>query len=148
MEASSIAYARLGWLTILVHSDAPVTDAEWSAYLDGFVPMVESGDLDRACTLVVSISGQAPTASQRKLASDALQGASVPTAVMTGAWMARAAVTAMSWFNPSIRAFEVDDLPGALAYLQVGDGALADQVASTVAKLRARMEARPLSQTG
>jgi hypothetical protein len=100
----------------LVHSKDNPTDEEWAAYLvdartwrdkiDGFLVVTEGGG---------------PNSLQRGEMNDALEAEKRggKTAVVTLSRIARGIVTALSWFNPGIKAFSTINVPAALDYLNV-----------------------------
>lgn len=103
-------------LVILVHSKDAPSDDEWKVYCD---------DVRKWCQqirgiLVVSVGG-GPNGVQRGELETALgiDTYKAKTAVVTLSRVARGIVTAISWFNPSIKAFSTIQIPAAMDYLDV-----------------------------
>jgi hypothetical protein len=103
-----------GNLLMTVHGPDPMTDPEKQECLDA----LKGVDLDTVRALVYT-KGGGPTAAQRKALQDAYGGRTVPTAILCEGPLVRGMVTAMSWFNPSIRAFPTTEIDSALKYLEV-----------------------------
>ncbi|MBL9106518.1 MAG: hypothetical protein JNL82_36680 [Myxococcales bacterium] len=103
-------------VVILVHSkDAPADD-EWEEYIRDvrtWAPTIRA-------VLVIS-EGGGPNSLQREQMEHALDRERFKgkTAVVTLSRVARGIVTALSWFNPNIKAFSTIQIPAALEYLEV-----------------------------
>lgn len=108
----SMVYEISGELFVVVHPDRPPTDDDWTAYIRSWHPL----DMGRMRTLVFT-DGGGPNAAQRKLANQALRGRSSLTAVVSSSPMVRGIVTALSWFNPKIKAFSPEEALEAFYYL-------------------------------
>lgn len=80
------------------------------------------GDLSRFSMLVVT-DGGAPTGEMRNSFVGWLNKRTVPIAVISDSPMARGVVTAISWFNPKIKAFSPSRWQDALSHA----GVIADQ---------------------
>lgn len=101
-------------LMIAVHTTRAPSAAEWRQYIG----TIREIDPDKLRTLVFT-DGGAPTSTQRKEVTAALGGRASRGAIVSASLMVRGAVTALSWFNPLIRAFPPSDVGGALQYLGV-----------------------------
>jgi hypothetical protein len=104
-----------GGLIVCVHTaDAPADD-EWNQILGLFraVPDLQKG------RVLVSTLGGAPDARQRARLNAVVGDAKPRIAVLTPSALARAAGTAISWFIPTLRMFELDALQPALDHLDV-----------------------------
>jgi hypothetical protein len=124
-------------LVLVVYGIAGPTDADWIEYLG----VVERSGLDRTAHLIVT-DGGGPTAAQRRLLYGLLAGRTRPVAVVSGSLQVRAIVTAMSWFNRSIRAFPVPGLADAIAYLEI-PASRVDLIRREVSVLRRQLSAAP-----
>lgn len=101
------------WL-LTVYGAADPTDAEWAVCAEKFKSM----DLSQLRVLIYT-KGGAPSAAQRKIMNDVVNGRSFPTAVVSSNVVVRGITTAMSWFNPKMKVFPPEELEEALEYIQV-----------------------------
>jgi hypothetical protein len=99
-------------LHILVHTDKPPSDEEWQDYLRTFGKVPP----ERLRTIVFTLGG-GPSAAQRKLLNDKLNGKATPAAVVSTSAVVRGIVTALAWFNKDIKAFAPDQTEAAFEYL-------------------------------
>lgn len=106
-------WRSLGNFLVFVHGKEAPSDVEWDELLALFraVP-----DITRARVLVFTLGG-APDARQRAKLHQLLGETKPPIAVLTPSALARAAGTAISWFNPRLRVFDPDDVERALDHL-------------------------------
>lgn len=102
---------------IFVHRSLAPQDDEWEKVLDLF----RDQDVKNIRTLVYT-DGGAPNAAQRRRLMAVFGEAKPRIAILTSSAIARAAGTALSWFNPQFRIFGPEDLDGAFHHL----GASAD----------------------
>jgi hypothetical protein len=126
-------------LFVVIHPNRPPSDDEWLAYLRSW----SGHDMSRMRTLVFT-DGGGPNASQRKLATEALAGKESMTAVVSSSSMVRGVVTALSWFNPKIKAFSPEEAPRAFDYLRIQTP---EEIARTwilVERLRAKLGEKEL----
>jgi hypothetical protein len=66
----------------------------------------------------VFTDGGAPNSSQRRIVNEILAGRPpIPAAVVSNSALARGVITALSWFNPKIKAFAPDEVIDAYHYL-------------------------------
>ncbi len=91
-------------LIILVHGADPPTDLEWATYVREFVKHDAKGQRNLAFT-----DGGAPSGAQRKQVNDFLKGRASPAVVVSASYMVRGVVTALSWFNPQVRAYAPEE---------------------------------------
>jgi hypothetical protein len=116
IHTRNLRVTAVGDLGIAVFTaDAP-TDDEWKQMLD----VVRKADLTKFRGISFS-DGGAPNSAQRKAMHECTKGISVPSVVVTSNAFARGVVTAMSWFNPSIKAFAPEQIDDALRHLKVSD---------------------------
>jgi hypothetical protein len=104
-------------LFLVVYGTASPTDHEWVDYLE----LVERHGIERTMQLVVT-DGGGPTQMQRRYLDDLLAGRNLPVAVVTGSTLVRGTITAISWFNRSIKAFPPSEVRDAMAYLEIPNG--------------------------
>lgn len=103
-------------ILILVHTKDSPADAEWAAYLADARTW-----RDKIEGFLVVTEGGGPNTLQRGEMNDVLEAEKRggKTAVVTLSRIARGIVTALSWFNPGIKAFSTINVPAALDYLNV-----------------------------
>jgi hypothetical protein len=104
----------VGDLMILVHTSRPPSTDEWATYIS----TISKLDPAKFQTLVFT-DGGAPSSTQRKEVTEALGGRASRGAIVSASMLVRGVVTALSWFNPLIRAFSPDEVADALQYLCV-----------------------------
>lgn len=108
-------WRRMGRLVTTVHTAKVPSDEDWAEYMagvDAYLPL-------EAQRILVLSAGGGPTSAQRKLMTDALDGAKVPVAILTSSWTMRGAATAVSWFNPSLQVFGPSALDAAFEHLEL-----------------------------
>ena len=120
-------------LFIVVYGAHDPTDAEWDAYLS----LAEQHGLDQTAQLICTVGGE-PTATQRRKLNERLGGRPVPVAVVSGSPRVRATVTALSWFNRRIKAFQPTALAEALEHLEI-PASRTELVAREIRRLRASL---------
>jgi len=130
----SMVHEISGDLFVVIHPATPPNDDDWMDYLRSWRPL----DMTRMRTLVFT-DGGGPNAAQRKLANDALGGKASLTAVVSASQLVRGMVTALSWFNPKIKAFAPEEALEAFHYLGVRTGAEVARTWLVVERVRARM---------
>lgn len=124
-----------------IHGLAPPSEVEWDRYLalcDDLRGRVQ-GDYSRTRGLSISAGG-GPTASQRKKLVRFLDGQSPLVAVVTESTVGRGVVTALSWFNASIKAFAPHKLGDAEQHLKLAS--------ATSLLVRRELEAMAVSLPG
>ena len=106
-------WRRMGRLVVTVHTAEVPSDEDWGQYVagvDDYLPLEDQR------VLVVSAGG-GPNGKQRKMMTDALNGARVPVAIVTNSLFMRGAGIAVSWFNPSLKVLRPEALDRAIDYL-------------------------------
>jgi hypothetical protein len=109
-------------VVVSLHGRADPSDAEWNDYLKLIdeIMTFHDGDTSRVRGLSVAAAG-GPNATQRDEVNRRLRGQRVRVAIVTKGTVERGIVTALSWFNPAIRAFAPtrNDFAAALRHLEV-----------------------------
>ncbi len=92
------------------------SDAEWGEYVDFTIK-----NLAHFSSTMIITEGGGPNTMQRGMMNDLLEakGFKQKVAVVTLSRLARGIVTALSWFNPNVRAFSTVQIPAALTYLDI-----------------------------
>lgn len=132
----TMACSVVGDVLVAVHAEANPTDADWAAYLDACRTLQVT---NQAIRVLVITYGGTPTSTQRSALNELNKQATDPTrvAVMVDSRITRGAVTALSWFNPEVRAFGLKQLGDACAHLGVPSEE--GRVRAVVQGLEARM---------
>jgi hypothetical protein len=130
----SMVHEVCGDLFVVIHPATPPTEDEWMDYLRSWRPL----DMARMRTIVFT-DGGGPNAAQRKLANEALAGKPSLTAVVSSSQVVRGMVTALSWFNPKIKAFGPEEALEAFHYLGVRTPEEIARTWSLVERVRARL---------
>lgn len=121
-------------LFLVLHTKENPNDAEWEEYLRAIKAA-------RGINAILIISdGGGPTTMQRGKMNDLLEELKFQgkVAVVTVKSMVRGIVTAISWFNPGIKAFSTLQIPAALKYLDFPE----DQhppILAEIARLKAKI---------
>ncbi|MDI1446118.1 hypothetical protein [Polyangium sp. 6x1] len=92
----TLAFGTLGELMVLVHADAPPTDAEWNAYTEAWEA---HHHLHGRSRLLVSTGGGAPTAAQRQRLDERVRrmgGGAARAAILSESIFARVVANALS----------------------------------------------------
>ncbi|MCX4241098.1 hypothetical protein [Paraliomyxa miuraensis] len=111
-----LAIAMIEDIHIAVHGQDNPSDKDWDAYLDSIRKMWSRHDQVRG--LVYTLGGN-PSGAQRSQLNKINDGLKPWVSVMVESRIARGAVTALSWFNPRIKAFAPDNLDDAMAHLDI-----------------------------
>jgi hypothetical protein len=119
-------------VNIAVHGVDSPDATDWEAYMKSNRKIYERFSGIRG--LVYTLGGN-PSTAQRSELNKLNEGKNPRVSVMVESRLARGAVTAISWFNPGIRAFALDQLDDALAHLELS-APLAKRVRSTLAALQ------------
>ena len=103
-------------LFLVLHTKDNPTDEEWDQYLSFVQKNV--GSIESSMILT---AGGGPNAMQRGLMNDLIDanGLKLVVSVVTLSRLVRGIVTALSWFNPNIKAFSTIQIPAAMDYLKV-----------------------------
>jgi hypothetical protein len=110
----TMAYKLHKRIMILVHAKDAPSDDEWKVYLKD-----ATMSRDTIQGFLVVSEGGGPNTVQRAEMNEALEveKRGPKTAVVTVSRIGRGIVTALSWFNPGIKAFSTINVPAALDYL-------------------------------
>jgi hypothetical protein len=134
----TMAFKVIGDLLLAVHGAQSMTEEEAGACFEA----VAKVDIRRAKSLVFT-KGGGPKPGHRKVLADMYKGRSVPTAVISDVRLVRGIVTAMAWFNPSMRAFASSGVQDALKFLDVPESQWST-ILREAEKLKRELEAAPL----
>lgn len=130
-------------LLVVVHSDEAPNGLEWSQYCD--LARRRHHDRGGLRTLIIAARTVAgPNASQRTEYNNTVPAQGTRVAVLCNSIAARAATTALSWFNPDMRAFGGDSIDEALAHLEAKPTAA---LTAAIDRMRASMERAPQKRT-
>lgn len=148
MKSDHRTVAALVWqfegrLALAVHGTSDPSNLEWAGYLRD---TLAHSDVSLLRVLVVSYGG-GPTGSQRKELTARLRRPA-PTAFLSNKWLARSLINTMTWFNPRMRAFNLNEDLAAFRFLE-----LTETEQKIARKIRAALEAQlqidvALGQTG
>ncbi|EYF01786.1 hypothetical protein [Chondromyces apiculatus] len=107
--------AMVGNVFVLLHSEGPPSDEEWSKYINQLKTMK---DLSKVRSIAFT-DGGAPNSRQRKDVNDILKGRPGLAAVVSYNSLVRGVVTALNWFNPAVKTFSPDKLAEAYEYMKL-----------------------------
>jgi hypothetical protein len=110
----TMSWRTEGRLNVVYHGLLAPTNLEWQRYVTEAV--VTSSARNGTRVLVLSRGGS-PDGHQRQTLAAALRGRPSPVALLTDKVLVRAAISAMSLFNPSMKAFATTALNEAGNYL-------------------------------
>lgn len=102
-----------------LHNGVPPSDAEWEAYVKEIsVAMKQSPDGVRGFSLT---DGGAPNAKQRHLITELIKDRVTKprTTVVTESAIGRGVITALSWFNPSMKGFSPAEMWRAVEHIEI-----------------------------
>lgn len=101
---------------LVLHTKENPTDAEWAEYIS----FTDQNMKSIKSTMIVT-EGGGPNATQRGNLNDLFEARNFKTkvSVVTLSRLVRGIVTALSWFNPNVKAFSTIQIPAALDYLEV-----------------------------
>lgn len=116
MPAPTMAYSLCQTVFVAVHTKDNPSDEEWSGYVD-----FGRKHMGRYTSSLVVSEGGGPNATQRGAMNDLLEANHFKgkVSVVTLNRLVRGIVTAISWFNPNIKAFTTVQIVPALEYLEV-----------------------------
>lgn len=135
--AKTLGYAQAAGVIIAFHTREDPNDLEWQGFCDFTLKLPKSCD-----RYLIRTKGGGPNAKQRQQTNEVLKARGTPktnVAVVTEVPIVRGTVTALSWFNPSIKAFSPDDMDGAMRYLGLSSAA-AGEVSLALRKLQLEVE--------
>jgi hypothetical protein len=130
-------------LLVVVHTDEPPNGLEWSQYCD--VARRRHHDRGSLRTLIIAariVAG--PNASQRTEYNHKVPAHGTRVAVLCNSIAARASITALSWFNPDMRAFGGDSIDQALVYLEAKQ---TTALTTAIDRMRESMQRAPQKRT-
>lgn len=103
-------------LFLVMHTKDNPTDEEWAAYLE-----FTKKNLQNLKRNLILTEGGGPNTMQRGTLNDLLEAQDFKPkiSIVTLSRLVRGIVTALSWFNPNIKAFSTIQIPAALEYLDI-----------------------------
>lgn len=122
---------------IAVHGRDNPDAQDWDAYLKTTHTLRSRHENVRA--LVYTLGGN-PSSAQRSALNKVNEGFLAQVSVMLESRLARGAVTALSWFNPRIKAFALGQVDDALAHLALS-GTQASRVKEALEALKIALAA-------
>jgi len=113
IRTKSAVVQSVGKYFVFVHSNEDPSDREWDQLIQVYRKASDPKDIRS----LVFTEGGSPNARQR-VSLNQLFGATKPViALITASALARAAGTAISWFNPRVRMFSPEEVERALDHL-------------------------------
>jgi arginyl-tRNA--protein-N-Asp/Glu arginylyltransferase len=111
----SAAYTIYQKLLLVMHTKENPSDAEWADYC-----AFTAKNLPHFTSTIIVTEGGAPNTMQRGQLNDLLEANNFKqkVAVVTISRLARGIVTALSWYNPNIKAFSPTQIPAALDHVE------------------------------
>jgi hypothetical protein len=109
-------YRCEGRVILVAHTEAPPSAEEWSGYAREVETLLSRSSPDDVRTVVFT-DGGGPDAEQRRKLTEIRGWNAVRVAVVTQSLAVRGIVTAFSWFNPRIKAFQPIAVGAAFRYL-------------------------------
>jgi hypothetical protein len=102
-------------LVVGVHTRDNPSDEEWEAWYRACEQVMKKHSNVRAAVVT---DGGGPNAMQRGRINDLFQGRPQRVGVIAPTFV-RGVITALSWFNPEVRAFRPGDVNGLVAHLRL-----------------------------
>lgn len=129
---------------LVIHGPLEPSATEWTDYCDyaGAKRRAAGGTMR---TLVMTASDAGPNAMQRAEYKQKVAGPNNRVAVLCAGGVTRAILTAMSWFNPDMKAFGPDEIDRGLEYLGTRSS---PNLLSAIARLRGQLAAEMHRSTG
>jgi hypothetical protein len=107
-----------GDVMVFLHTPGAPTREEWAKCMEMLARLAATGAFPKVRVLVVTDGGGPDVVMRGELqAFFKKQGHAPKTAVVTTSILSRGIVTAVSWFNPNIKAFAPIHFPAALEHL-------------------------------
>ena len=105
-----------GSILLVLHTKENPSDDVFEEYIK-----FAGDNIHRIKSTMILTEGGGPNAMQRGLSNDLLETHNIKAkiAVVTLSRAIRGIVTALSWFNPNIKAFSTIQIPAAMEYLEV-----------------------------
>lgn len=135
--AKNLGYGQAAGVILAFHTKEDPTESEWQGFCDFTLKLPKHCD-----KYLIRTKGGGPNAKQRQQTNEVLKTRGTPmtnVAVVTEATIVRGTVTALSWFNPNIKAFSPADLDAAMRYLGLSPAA-AGEVGLALRKLQIEVE--------
>jgi hypothetical protein len=126
-------------LLLCVHNASEPDLAEWESYIADFRRL----DVTQARQLVFT-EGGGPNTKQRDQINQHVQGRAHRVAVVTNNGLVRSICTALSWFNPNVKAFTPSNIATAFNHINISPEE-ARTVMAAVRTLRGRLGDTALS---
>jgi len=131
MSEHAMAWDSDGRLSLVVHGKSSPSSLEWARFLN-YNRTLGGRDL----RVLVCTYGGGPDGGQRRELAEVIHHVVVPTVIMTNSAMARGIVTALHWFNSSMKVLPINADAEAHRFLR-----LDPSEALRALKLRRRLEA-------
>jgi|SRR6185437_10896724 len=109
-----MAYTTVNNIIVALHNGSAPTEEEWANYIKA----VKRLDLTKI-RAVAFTDGGAPDSKQRKELNEILNSRPSPGVVVSSSTVVRSVVTALTWFNPLVKAFAPDRTAEAWEYLKL-----------------------------
>lgn len=120
--ASVLLKTESAQIVVMAHNKNPLSNEEWEEnYLAHIRELKRTARIDDSANLVFA-EGQGPTSKQRSVGNQIFgknEHYQFRVAVVTGSTLVRGAVTALSWFNPLIKAYSAEDYRGAFQHVRL-----------------------------
>ncbi len=129
---------------LVVHGTMEPAAEEWSAYCE-YAGAIRRSAGGRLRTLVLTASDAGPNAGQRAEYQRRVAGANNRVAVLCAGGVTRAILTAMSWFNPDMKAFGVGEIDRGIDYLEAFK---TPNLMRAIESMRAHLSASRSAKTG
>lgn len=132
MSTPTMSFSLYHTVLVAVHTKDNPTDEEWNSYVD--FGRKQMGNY--TSSLIIS-EGGGPNATQRGAMNDLLEANNFKgkVSVVTLNRLVRGIVTALSWFNPNVKAFTTVQIAAAIEYLEVPK-AHQDRLMAEIKRLR------------
>ncbi len=129
-------------LLVVVHTSEPPARDEWTRYCKLARALRNARGELRTLAVAAKITA-GPNASQRAEYNASVQRERTRVAVLCDSFAGRTALTALSWFNPNMRAFDAGRLDQALAYL---DAVESPEIVAAIERMHRHMKDHPRSR--
>lgn len=131
----TMMYTVIKSVAVMLHTKDSPSEGEW----DETISRIDRDFGRYSCALIIT-EGGGPSTMQRGQMTDVFERKSFKgkVAVVTVNRIARGIVTALSWFNPNVKAFSTVQVDAALAYLEV-PATDQDMVRGEIRRLRVQL---------
>ena len=131
----NLVFKQIANVLIAAHSSNDPSDEEWEAFKR--FSMELPAEVDR---YVIATDGGGPSAKQRAAVNEVVKWRAQPRVVIiSSSTLVRGPVSALSWFNPRIRAFAPPEFHEAMKYLELTP-TQSGQVGVELRKLQAELK--------